>query len=74
MYTIFVNIVSYIFLGKILSKIINIRLAIFLIIIMFFGFFARFFGVKEFYKAYNYNLEKTQQHIDAIYSSWIFIS
>jgi len=74
LYTSFCNLVSYIFFGKLLSKTINIRLIISLLIIMFFGFFARFLHVKEIYKAYNYNVEKTRQHLDNLYISWIFIS
>ena len=73
-YTVFCNLVSYIFFGKLLSKTINIRLIISLLIIMFFGFFARFLHVKEIYKAYNYNLEQTREHLDKLYISWIFIS
>lgn len=74
LYTCFVNIISYIFFGNLLSKIVNIRLIVFLLIVMFFGFFARFFHVKEVYKAYDYNMEKTRQHLDRLYIGWIFIS
>ena len=74
MYTVFVNVVSYIFLGKILSNAVNMRLVASLVFIMFFGFFARFLHVKEIYKAYGYNLEKTRNHTDKLYIDWIFIS
>jgi hypothetical protein len=70
----FFNLASYIFLGKILSRLVNARLLISLSIIMFFGFFARFVHVKEIYKSYNYNLEKTRNHMDKLYISWVFIS
>jgi hypothetical protein len=73
-YTGFFNLASYIFFGKLLSKTINIRLIVSLLIIMFLGFFGRFLHVKEIYKAYNYNIEKTRQHLDNLYISWIFIS
>jgi hypothetical protein len=73
-YVSFVNIVSYIFNGNLLSNIINIRLVIFLLLIMFFGFFARFLHVKEIYKAYDNDLEKTRNHLDRLYIGWIFIS
>jgi hypothetical protein len=73
-YVSFVNLVSYIFFGRILSHIINIRLIISLLVIMFLGFFARFYHVKEIYKAYNYNIEKTRNHLDRLYIGWIFIS
>jgi len=70
----FCNLISYIFYDKLLSKSINIRLVISLLLIMFFGFFARFLHVKEIYKAYNYNLEKTRNHLDNLYVGWVFIS
>jgi len=73
-YTLFCNMVSWIFYGKILSKIVNIRLLLSLIIIMFFGFIARFIHVKDVYAAYNGNIEKTRNHLDKLYISWIFIS
>ena len=73
-YTAFCNLVSYIFFGNLLSRTVNIRLIISLLIIMFFGFFGRFLHVKEIHKAYNYNVEKTRQHLDNLYISWIFIS
>jgi hypothetical protein len=70
----FANIVSYIFYGKMLSNKQNIRLTIFLVLVMFFGFFARFYHVKEIYKAYNYDMQKTRNHLDRLYIGWIFIS
>jgi hypothetical protein len=73
-YTLFTNMVSWIFFGKILSKQINKRLLLSLILIMFFGFIARFIHVKEIYNAYNGNMEKTRNHLDKLYISWIFIS
>jgi hypothetical protein len=74
LYEAFANLVSYIFFGKILSTPVNIRLLVFLLLIMFFGFFGRFFHVKEVYKAYHYNMAKTRQHLDTLYIGWIFIS
>lgn len=74
MYTVFVNLVSYIFLGRLLSHRVNMRLVASLLLIMFFGFFARFMHVKEIYKSYGYNLEKTRNHTDKLYIGWIFIS
>jgi hypothetical protein len=73
-YTSFCNLVSYIFFGKLLSKTINTRLIITLLIIMYLGFFARFYHVKDIYKTYDYNLEKTRNHLDKLYISWLFIS
>uniref|UniRef100_A0A6C0B0M7 Uncharacterized protein n=1 Tax=viral metagenome TaxID=1070528 RepID=A0A6C0B0M7_9ZZZZ len=74
LYASFFNLASYIFLGKLLSKIVNTRLIISLLVIMFFGFFARFFHVKEIYRAYHKNMEKTRNHLDKLYIGWIFIS
>jgi len=73
-YTLFCNIVSYIFLNKILTNQINIRLVIALISIMVFGFIARFIHVKDVYSAYNGDMVKTRNHLDKLYISWIFIS
>lgn len=74
LYCAFFNAVSYIFFGKLLSNVINTRLVSSLFAIMFFGFFARFIHVKEIYRAYNYDLQKTRRHLDKLYISWIFIS
>jgi hypothetical protein len=73
-YTSFANIVNYIFFGKSLSSLINTRLVSFLLLIMFLGFFARFYHVKEIYTSYGYDLEKTRNHLDRLYIGWIFIS
>jgi uncharacterized RDD family membrane protein YckC len=73
-YALFCNMVSYIFFGKGLSLIVNKRLIMFLIPIMVFGFIGRFFHVKDIYRAYNGNMEKTRKHLDKLYITWIFIS
>jgi len=73
-YALFVNLATYIFFGKILPNAINVRLAGSLFVIMAFGFLARFFHVKDIYKAYNYDLEKTRSHLDKLYIGWVFIS
>lgn len=72
-YFIFLNLVSFIFFGRTLSKTINIRLVISLLFIMSLGYIARFYHVKEIYHAYGENMEKTQTHIDQFFISWIFI-
>jgi hypothetical protein len=41
---------------------------------MVFGFVARFLHVKDIYKAYNNDLDKTRSHLDKLFISWIFIS
>ena len=73
-YASFVNLLSFIFTGKLLSTSINYRLLVSLLFIMLFGFVGRFFHVKEIYKAYNYDLEKTRDHLDKLYITWLFIS
>jgi hypothetical protein len=73
-YSLFCNMVSWVFYGKFLSNIINIRLVSFLIPVMFFGFIGRFIHVKDIYKGYNGNMEKTREYTDKHYISWIFIS
>jgi len=70
----FFNLASYIFFGKFLENKVNIRLIISLLLIMFFGFFARFAHVKEVYRSYNYDAVKTREHLDKLYIGWIFIS
>ena len=73
-YASFCNLVSYIFFNKILSPQVNKKLFVSLLLIMFFGFFARFYHVKEIYKAYNGDMEKTRNHLDKFFITWIFIS
>ena len=73
-YTLFCNMVSYIFLNKMLSSEINKKLILSLILIMVFGFIARFIHVKDVYSAYNGDMVKTRNHLDKLYISWIFIS
>jgi uncharacterized membrane protein len=73
-YTLLLNLVNYIYFKRNLSRTTNIRLIISLTIIMFFGFFGRFLHVKEIYKSYNYNLERTREYIDKHYISWVFLS
>jgi len=73
-YTFFCNMVSWIFLGSTLSKVINKRLIFSLIVIMVFGFFGRFFHVKEIYNAYRGNMERAREYTDKHYLSWVFIS
>ena len=73
-YILFFNMASYIFFGKTLSKLVNTRLLYFLLPIMFFGFIGRFYHVKEIYRAYNGDMNKTRNHLDRLYISWIFVS
>jgi hypothetical protein len=74
LYTLFCNMVSFIFFGKLLSGKVNKRLLLFLFPIMLYGYYARFFHVKEIYNAYNRDMIKTRKHLDNLYISWIFIA
>ena len=73
-YTFGLNLTYYIFSNKMLSNQINTKLIVSLLIIMFFGFFARFFHVKDIYHAYNQDMDKTRNHLNQLFISWIFIS
>jgi hypothetical protein len=66
--------VSFIFFGKLLSSQVNKRLLLFFFPIMYYGYYARFFHVKEIYNAYNGDMMKTRNHLDNLYISWIFIA
>lgn len=70
----FLNIVSHIFYGSFLSQRINIKIAITLFIIMFVGYIARFYHVKDIYNAYQHDMEKTRNHLDKLYITWLFIA
>jgi hypothetical protein len=71
-YTVFVNVVWFIFTGSRLTNTVNQRLIIFLLAVMLFGYLARFYHVKEIYHAYD-NIELTRKHADLLYIGWIFI-
>jgi hypothetical protein len=73
-YTLFCNMVSWIFFGSILSNKINVRLLLCLVPIMIFGFIGRFIHVKDVCMAYNGNIEKTREYTDKHYISWVFLS
>jgi len=73
-YMLFLNLVSYIFFDKLLSMKINNRLFVILVIIMTFGYIARFYHVKDIYQAYNKDMVKTRAHLDKLYIGWLFIA
>ena len=73
-YVLVLNIASYIFYNSFLSRRINTILAVTLLLIMSLGYIARFYHVKDIYNAYNYDMERTRNHIDKLYISWIFIA
>ena len=72
-YTVFANVVWFIFTGTILSNAVNQRLISFLIVVMVFGYLARYYHVKEIYQAYNKNMDLTRVHLDKLDIGWIFI-
>jgi hypothetical protein len=72
-YTIILNLASYVFLGKILSNKINIRLTMVLIIIMIFGYIGRIMHSKEVYKAFHGDEMLTRNFLNQHYNSWIFL-
>ena len=72
-YILFSNMISWIFLGSMLSNKINIRLIVCLVPIMIFGFIGRFIHVKEVFQTYG-NMEKTRDYTDKHYISWVFLS
>ena len=72
-YTIILNLASYIFLGRILNNKINIRLIMVLIIIMIFGYIGRIMHSKEVYKAFHGDEKKTREFLNQHYNSWIFL-
>jgi hypothetical protein len=73
LYAVFLNLGSFIFQGKILSSVINIRLLGVLLLIMSLGYIGRMYHVREIYHAYGENLEKAKKHIDKFFISWVFL-
>lgn len=67
LYLVALNMVSYVF-GGTLSLDVNIRLSIFLVLVMSFGFVARFYRVKELY---HYG---GKEYVDKAYITWYFLS
>jgi hypothetical protein len=69
-----INLASHVFFGRTLSSRQNIRLIVALFVIMFIGYFARFYHVRDIYRAYNGDVEKTRRHLDTLYIGWIFVA
>lgn len=67
LYVLSLNMASYVF-GYKLSSDINIRLSIFLVLVMSLGFVARFYRVKELY---HYG---GKEYVDKAYITWYFLS
>ena len=70
LYMLSFNIGSYVLFGTALATDVNIRISIFLVLVMAFGFLARFYHVKEIY---HYE-EKGKEHVDKTYITWFFLS
>ena len=73
-YASFFNLASYIFFGKLLTKMVTARLIGSLLLIMIFGFYGRFLYVKNIYSAYDYDVAKAREHVDKFFISWVFLS
>ena len=67
LYVLALNMVSYVF-GDTLSFDVNIRLSIFLVLVMTLGFVARFYRAKELY---HYG---GKEYVDKAYITWYFLS
>jgi hypothetical protein len=72
-YTVFFNVISFVFFGKMLSNKINQRLLICALLIMTGGYLARFYHVKEIYNAYNHDEKRTREHINHLFITWLFV-
>ena len=70
LYLVSLNIVSYVLFGNTLASDVNTRISVFLVLVMAFGFLARFYHVKEIYR---YE-EKGKEHVDKAYITWFFLS
>jgi hypothetical protein len=70
----FVQMVSFIFLGRWLSTAVSMRLCVALVLIMVFGYIGRYYHVRDVYNAYGHDMVKTRAHLDRLYVGWIFIA
>ena len=70
----FFNLTSFIFLGKLLSYSVNIRLVSAAAVIMLFGYIGRFYYVKDIYSAYKGDVALTRKHCDSFFISWVFLA
>lgn len=73
LYVLFFNLVSYVFLGRILESDVNMRLIVALFVIMFLGYVGRVWHVKQVYAAYGGDDAKTRAFVDVHYNSWVFL-
>jgi len=73
LYTCFANLVSYVFLGRLLSLAVNQRFIACVSVILLFGYFGRIQYVKDLYKGYHHNREATRRHTDQFFISWVFL-
>lgn len=68
------NLASFLFLGRPLQNAVNVRLLVALLVIMTLGYVGRFHHVQDIYRAYNKNVEKTRQHCDHVFLTWIYLA
>jgi hypothetical protein len=73
LYTGFANLVSYVFWGRLLSAAVQTRFVVSLFVILLFGYFGRMLYVEDLYRGYHYNKEKTREHADKFFISWVFL-
>jgi hypothetical protein len=52
---------------------INQRLVVSLLAIMFLGYIGRIWHIKQIYAAYNGDESKTRAFVDTHYNSWVFL-
>jgi hypothetical protein len=73
-YAAFVNLVSYVFMGKPLTLVVNTRLTVALLAIMVVGYAGRLYHVQEIFAAYGFDVVKTKEHLDRMYITWFFLA
>ena len=68
-YILFFNMINFIFFEKILHITINVRLIIFLIILMFIRYIGRLIHNKKVHQDFNFNDIKSYEYINQYYNS-----
>jgi len=72
-YTFTFNLGYYCIKNKFFNYDVNKRFLFVLILFMIFGYIGRVLHIKDVYKGFNYNLDKTSSYVNQHYNSWIFI-
>jgi len=73
LYAFFANLASWVFLGRWLSSPINRRLMVSLLAVMTLGYIGRMMHVREMYRAFHGDHAAGRQHVDAFFTSFIFL-